>query len=185
LAHLSIPDLGDGEFDIDPHWVWGCNFAIRRGVLETARGFHPDGFPKERLRLRGDGETAVSEWIRRHRLRTRFHAGASVDHRVPQERMTPDYFARRSHAQGISDSFTDARARRGRPMAFDRTRRRVRASLRELSLSVRCRGPGASELRRVLARCREAYLAGYAWHQAAVARDPALREWVCCEGYFE
>lgn len=185
IAHLSILDLGAGEFDIDPHWVWGCNFAIRRGVLEAAGGFHPDGFPPEQSRLRGDGETAVSEWIRRRSLRARFHSGASVDHRVSNERMTPEYFVRRSHAQGVSDSFTDARARRGRPSHVAFVRRRMRAWLRDQSLSWRCRGEGAPDLRGVLARCREAYLAGYAWHRAAVRSDPALREWVCREDYMQ
>lgn len=185
LAHLSILDLSAGEFDVDPHLVWGCNFAIRRIVLESAEGFHPDGFPTDQLRLRGDGETAVSEWIRRHGLRARFHSGASVAHRVTNERMTPDYFVRRSHAQGISDSFTDARARHGLPSAVDFVRRRVRAWLRDHALSLRCRGAGAAELRGVLARCREAYVAGYAWHRTAVGQDAALREWVCREDYME
>jgi glycosyltransferase involved in cell wall biosynthesis len=65
MGSLSILDFGDGIFEISPGYVWGCNFSIKREVLLKAGGFHPDGVPKEQLRYRGDGETHVSDVVRR------------------------------------------------------------------------------------------------------------------------
>jgi len=47
LGYLSILDFGDGVFDIDPAFVWGCNFSIRKEQLIQYGGFHPDAFPAE------------------------------------------------------------------------------------------------------------------------------------------
>ena len=181
LGHLSILDFGDGRFEVDPGLVWGCNYAIRRDVLLAAGGFHPDAMPADRLRFRGDGETHVSDWIRRRGLRARFDAGASVRHRVPASRMTADYFHRRGYAQGISDSYADLRRRGGRP-----TPRGVsaRGRLRDGAVAMVSRLRSGGELGAVMRATQEARRKGYAFHQAAVAADPSLRDWVLREDYF-
>jgi hypothetical protein len=38
---LSLLDLGEIEREIDPNYVWGLNFAIRRRALHDLGGFHP------------------------------------------------------------------------------------------------------------------------------------------------
>ena len=186
LAALSILDFGDGRFDIDPGLVWGCNFSIRRQVLLDAGGFHPDGVPPDRLRWRGDGETHVSDMIRRNGLRTRFHSGASVRHRVGADRMTPDYFSRRAYAQGVSDSYTDLRrAGRATPRRTDYWRRLLH--LAKVRLGMALAGGGGAATRRLHQVRREmlrAYRAGYDFHQREVAGDPALLAWVLKERYF-
>jgi glycosyltransferase involved in cell wall biosynthesis len=185
ISHLSILDLGDGQFDIDPGWVWGCNFSIRRSALLLAGGFHPDAMPAEQLRLRGDGETSVSDAIRKAGLRARFHSGASVAHRVSAERMNADYFERRSYAQGISDSYTDLRRSGGRRSPGTALARRLRAyASTARAISGAGGGVIGQELRAVRRRCLTGYLAGYAYHQKEVVHDPALRTWVLKENYF-
>lgn len=67
LGFLSVLDFGGGRFEIDPGYVWGCNFSVRSSVLEAAGGFRPDGVPREHLHLRGDGESYVSTVVRRQR----------------------------------------------------------------------------------------------------------------------
>ncbi|MFM6818533.1 MAG: glycosyltransferase family 2 protein, partial [Dolichospermum sp.] len=57
LGYLSILNLGDEVKFVSPYYIFGCNFAIRRSILETARGFHPDGMPQELIKYRGDGES--------------------------------------------------------------------------------------------------------------------------------
>lgn len=186
MAPLSILDFGDGQFDIDPGYVWGCNFSIRRQVLLGAGGFHPDGVPADRLRWRGDGETHVADEIRRTGLRARFHAGASVGHRVSAGRMTPAYFSQRACAQGVSDSYTDIR-RAGAPKSrlADRARRRARAIASRLRLSfATARDPAARTLRDVRRDMLAAYAAGYDFHQREVAGDPDLLAWVLKERYY-
>ncbi len=184
MSYLSILDLGEGVFDIDPGLVWGCNFAVRKNFLRSIGGFHPDALPKDMLRYRGDGETAVSDAVRRSRLRARFHSGASVMHRVPAERMTIDYFRSRSEAQGISDSYTDLRRYRGECPWWVSRRRLVRARLVGLKASINAGGDATGRmLRGVRERCVESYVSGYRRHQAQVARDGALRDWVLKDSY--
>ena len=109
LGHLSILDFGDEIIEIDPVYVWGCNFSIRKNVLLEAGGFHPDGFPQEMIMYRGDGETYISEYIRNRGLKALYNPKASVNHFVPRSRMTLDYFCKRSFNQGISNSYSEIR----------------------------------------------------------------------------
>ncbi len=185
LSHLSILDFGEGQFDIDPGWIWGCNFSIRRSALLQVGGFHPDAMPAESLRLRGDGETSVSDSIRRAGLRARFHSGASVAHRVSVARMSADYFEQRSYAQGISDSYTDLRRKGGRRSILAVFARRLRAYVSTIrAIGTAGGGPAGRALRAVRLRCLAGYMAGYAYHQKEVAFDPDLRAWVLRENYF-
>ena len=62
LGSLSILDLGEGVFEIDPGYVWGCNYSIRRESLLKAGGFHPDSVPKERLLFRETGKRMYPTW---------------------------------------------------------------------------------------------------------------------------
>ena len=185
ISHLSILDFGQGQFDIDPGWIWGCNFSIRRSALAHAGGFHPDAMPAESLRLRGDGETSVSDAIRRSGLRARFHSGASVSHRVSKARMNADYFQQRSYAQGISDSYTDLRRRGGRRTPAAGLARRLRASASTLrAIATTSHGTAGRTLRTIRWHCLTSYLAGYAYHQREAALDPALRAWILKDNYF-
>ena len=72
-------------------------------------GFNPDKVPENLIRFRGDGETYVSQRIKDLGLKTLFHPGATVYHRVPASRVTKDYFCRRSFEIGIESSFSEIR----------------------------------------------------------------------------
>ena len=186
LSQLSILDFGEGQFEIDPGFVWGCNFSVRRQALVDAGGFHPDGLPTDRLRWRGDGETHVSNWIRRSGNRALFHSGASVGHRVPAERMTLDYFVGRGYAQGISDSYTDLRRRQGAGANWSqRNLHRGRIALRgAASMLAGPHGRTGREMREVQSATYAAWLSGYDFHQREAASDPALMAWVLREDYY-
>jgi glucosyl-dolichyl phosphate glucuronosyltransferase len=189
LGSLSILDFGEGVFEIDPGYVWGCNYSIRRESLLKAGGFHPDGVPKERLLFRGDGETHVSEAVLKSGFRTVFNSRASVHHRVSKERMTKSYFEQRAYAQGISDSYTAIRRKGGlkKPVGG-----RIRGGLSHLWTFV------GWHIRFAMAVCRRteresmsvqhtmssAYWQGYNFHQQQVRADPALLAWVLKESYF-
>ena len=111
IGPLSLIDFGDQPRDVAPHYVYGCNFAIRKSVLLELGGFHPDGMPRELLRFRGDGETHVSEALAARGVPARFEPGASVRHAVPVGRLNARYFRERAFAQGISASYTRMRRR--------------------------------------------------------------------------
>jgi glucosyl-dolichyl phosphate glucuronosyltransferase len=60
LGYYSLIDFGDEVKEISPLYVYGCNFSIRKQILLDIGGFHPDSFPKELLKFRGDGESSVA-----------------------------------------------------------------------------------------------------------------------------
>jgi len=111
LGYLSILDLGDEEKEISPYYVFGCNFSVRKSVLLEAGGFHPDAFPQELIKYRGDGEGHVWQYISERAYKAFYHPKASVYHAVPFSRHTEEYFFRRVINQGISDSFSMIRRR--------------------------------------------------------------------------
>jgi glycosyltransferase involved in cell wall biosynthesis len=179
-SHLSLLDFGDEPRRIDPDYVWGLSFGIRKQTLYRLGGFHPDAFPWELRRYRGDGETHVSSSARRAGLAAIYQPGALVHHRVDAERLTPEYFARRAHLQGISDSFLALRAG-----AHRRRRDRLRAWLGRARRGLRIRARRWRELRPALRDLiRAGYEAGYRYHQEQVCRDPTLRSWVHRHDYW-
>ena len=108
-GYLSLIDFGKTRKEIDPVFVFGANFAIRKETLLTLGGFNPDGVPWECRRYRGDGETAVSVKARAQGFKAIYQPSAQIQHKVPKERMTIEYFKKRAYLQGISDSFTAIR----------------------------------------------------------------------------
>lgn len=109
IGQLTLIDMGEELRQIDPIYVWGANFSIRKEVLFECGGFHPDSMPKELLYLRGDGETGLSIAIRERGLKAVYHPGAMVRHCISKDRLTKEYFHQRQFSQGISDSFTEIR----------------------------------------------------------------------------
>jgi hypothetical protein len=109
LGYYSVLDFGDEIKEISPNYVWGCNFSIRKNILMDFGGFHPDSMPRNLIRYRGDGESAVSRLIEAKKLKTIYHPDASVYHWVSSKRMTKDYLYHRAFLQGISDSFLKIR----------------------------------------------------------------------------
>lgn len=169
LYELSLIDLGRERRRISPYHVFGCNFLIRRTVLEIAGGFHPDGMPKHLLRFRGDGETYVSGVVRGNGWDALYEPLAGLEHQVTAERVTVEYFCRRWYAQGISDSYSEARAC---PTLLQQARRKL-AILKQV---IGCHLRPASHGYR--SRFRRSWLSGYASHQRWLLMDPALRSWV-------
>jgi glucosyl-dolichyl phosphate glucuronosyltransferase len=189
LGYLSILDFGIGRFPLEPAYVWGCNFSVRRRALEEAGGFHPDSLPRELLRMRGDGETHVANAVSRRGWTILFDSGASVHHCVSAERMTASYFEQRAYAQGITDSYVAVRSRGGFPLSL---RQRFWASLRPALSGLRHRwrdrsvdeGSAGQVLMKVRLAALRAWREGYGFHQAAVRNDPTLLQWILKEHYF-
>lgn len=196
LLHLSLLDSGDEKKYIDPEYVFGCNFSIRKPVLLEAGGFHPDAMPPERIRYRGDGESHVSRHVARKGYRALYHPKASVYHKVPSGRLTEEYFRRRAYCQGISDSYTRIRDERLGGAEAPRVREgipRYRELLREMTreavgaagrkMGRILRGNATGRFADVQRRIEESYREGWRFHRDETARDPELLEWVLKESY--
>lgn len=106
---FSVVIIGNYPRIIDPYMVFGCNYAVRKSVVKAAGGFHPDGVPDNYLRYRGDGETYISEFIKKKKMKTMFYPGASIGHRITQSKMTKDYVKKVAFRSGISDAFSKLR----------------------------------------------------------------------------
>ncbi|MCK4827651.1 glycosyltransferase, partial [bacterium] len=109
IMYLSLIDLGDSIHEVPANYVFGCNFSIRKHVLYECGGFHPDSFPRDMIRYRGDGEYGLALAIMQKGYRTVYHPGVSIEHQVPKERMTVEYFCQRAFYEGISNSYTEIR----------------------------------------------------------------------------
>lgn len=170
LYPLSIIDLGNDTKNISPFFVFGCNFAVRKSLLFEADGFHPDSFPLELIRYRGDGESHISRYIESHRYQTIYNPKASVFHSVPSQRMTEEYFCKRFFHQGISDSYSCIRS--GDKFSFMKILKRVIQqhipSLTNNSFNK---------------RFQTCYWQGYDFHQNEVKNDSQLYNWVMKKNY--
>ena len=175
LGYLSILDLGDDMKEIDPHNVYGCNFSIRKSVLLSAGGFHPDSMPEDVIRYRGDGETYISRFVFEKGYKALYHPMASIYHHVPASRMTVEYFCVRSFNQGISDSYTDIRD--GKPERLRSTP--IRDGLLKMIHRIMFFNEEGDRHHRI----EEAYRKGYTYHQRQVREDPKIREWVLRDNY--
>jgi len=110
VSYLSILDFGDEKLVIDPMYVWGCNFSVRKKIVYDAGGFHPDAMPNELIKYRGDGESHISNFVKTQGYIAVYEPKASVYHFVAADRMTTKYFKHRAFLQAISDSYTKYRA---------------------------------------------------------------------------
>lgn len=106
ISPLSLVTYSDRQCAIPGQFVFGCNYCVRKNVVLSTGGFHPDGMPPYLLKFRGDGETGMACWIEAHGLSIRYDPNVRVEHRVPQNRMTARYFLGIYKRNGISAAYT-------------------------------------------------------------------------------
>jgi hypothetical protein len=88
--------------------IFGCNFSIRRSILEQAGGFTPDCMGN--IIFQGMGETSVANWMKKHtNWKAYLHPDASVNHYMPSSRLTCEYIYKRSIYSSISNIYQSLR----------------------------------------------------------------------------
>jgi glycosyltransferase involved in cell wall biosynthesis len=182
LSALSLIDSGPKVREVDPLYVFGLNFSIRRAVFEECGGFHPDCIPVPLQRYQGDGETGLSLKVRAAGLRALYHPWVAVKHVIPASRMTLESFERRGFYQGVCDSYSEIRReRRVRTSPRPSWRDLVRPAKWKVERECIVRAPSAEGVRKMMAR---AHFAGVQFHRNEVRNDPKLLWWVLRENYF-
>ena len=195
---LSLLDLGNCQIVVDPTFIWGLNFGIRRTALFAAGGFHPDCIPDNLQHWQGDGETGLALNARRLGFRAVYQPRALVHHRVPASRLSAEYFERRGYYQGVCDSYTEIRAAAYASLALavsgetiswlpSRLMQYAKASVRYARSVVRQRRKSFAddrELAEIRERVRRAYVAGFNFHQSTARRNPEVMEWVLRKDYW-
>lgn len=185
IPSLSIIEIDAPEQDIDPMLIWGCNFAVRKQIIHCANGFHPDGMPEHLIKFRGDGESHISQFVKQSKYRAVFHPGASVFHLVSSNRMTHNYFRKRSFSQGISDSYTFLRANLASPR-FQNFARMIHNMKKMLELTlkkIKALLTADKEIRKVRQMMISGYKEGYIFHQKQYQLDKEVRAWVHKDNY--
>jgi glycosyltransferase involved in cell wall biosynthesis len=201
---LTLLDLGDTPKEIDPGYVWGASFFIRRSIILEIGGFNPDGMPEGLIHFRGDGESGLFRKFKATGYSAWYDPRSIAYHRVTSERMTIDYLKKRSFNQGISDSFAYIRKRAG---LFGYTENRIN-NLSKNSLFLLIRSIRQNiEVKKMLTRFRyslsqtlsfftgipiskkyqiaAAYWAGWNFHQIKIQVDPELSAYVLKDCYFD
>jgi glycosyltransferase involved in cell wall biosynthesis len=183
---LSLLDLGRSVSGVDPDYIWGLNFSIRRPVLERCGGFHPDLVPPALQRWQGDGETGLTGKVRAAGVRADYVQEALLLHACGPERLNEEYFAKRAFYQGVCASFARIRAgqdpsqssspRDGLSLA-DKFRSTAGEALQRLA------GPRWHDAAGVRDAAEKAHAEGWHFHQAEVAADPKLLAWVRRESF--
>lgn len=196
---LSLLDIGTDVNNINPNWIWGLNFAIRREVLLDCGGFHIDLVPKQYMRWQGDGETGLTMKLAAKGYKAVYRQDSLLFHDCGPDRLNPEYFAKRAYYQGVCNSYAELRRKlRGEEPAQDPAPRAnlLKRALRRSVNSIKNRllfrteiqapqAPWAAAAADVRALCQKAEQEGYLFHQREAAADPALREWICRDNYFD
>lgn len=192
-AWLSLLDFGTDRRPLDPNYVWGLNFAIRRSVLEECGGFHPDCMPDNLQHFQGDGESGLTRKIAARGLKARYEPRMRVKHRIGPNRMTPEYFYRRAFYQGVCDSYSKLRVAEGvDTQTISNSDDRWLGPLRDKAGGLWDRCASAlktfqvgGEFPGVKRGTDRAYRAGYEFHRIAVDSCPAVRRWALKSDYWD
>lgn len=197
FGYLGILDLGTAGKEIDPGYVFGGNFFISKKHLFELGGFHPDGVPQDKLRYRGDGESALMAKLKQKGYRAYYDPNSTVWHIIGQSRQNIEYICKRAYNQGISDSFTTVRK------TFAGNRELKECNFFSFIISKFKENPKdfPSKLIRRLKRMAISlfptqrvlierkislsYRDGYSFHQAEIRNDPQLLEWVLKKNFIE
>ncbi|CAN5145393.1 glycosyltransferase family 2 protein [soil metagenome] len=190
---LSLLDLGEVSKQIDPIFVWGLNFSIRKKTLYDLGGFHPDNVPSDLQYLQGDGETGLSQKMRALEFKAMYVPGALVYHVIPNERLTFGYFEKRAFYQGVCASYSEIRKAgkvipqndqvQKKDFTDEYKKKQTRFDIFSL-LKNKKNIDSQKNFDDLLARTKKSYFGGYQYHQQAVKNNPELLEWVTRKDYF-
>lgn len=188
LCDLSLCDFGDKEKSIDPTWVFGLNFSIRREALYELGGFHPDCISSNLQYYQGDGETGLSLSAIEKGYGAFYQPKALVHHEVASSRMTLEYFDKRYFYAGVCNSYTEVRRNKGFKytiLIFGK----MKSTLRSLYEIIVLRNTdqnktGNFEKKYLQIRFEAMERAGYEFHQKMARKFPIILNWILKENYF-
>ncbi len=107
MTFMSLIDLREEIIsDVNPNFVWGQNFHIRRETFLELRGFHPDIVPREMARFQGDGETGLTTKFGATGMRADYLDGVAIRHILPSSRLTVNFVKKRAFYAGVCQAFT-------------------------------------------------------------------------------
>jgi glucosyl-dolichyl phosphate glucuronosyltransferase len=185
---LSLLDLGDAIIDIHPNYVWGLNFCIRKTALEALNGFHPDSTPAAYRDYQGDGETGLTMKAYQFNYKAIYHPKILLNHLVPTERLTIEYFEQRAFFQGFCNSFTDIRVQYklyGKPKKDLALVKLIKRLARLPINRIRYLLSNPRKIRAIKSRLQAKEKEGYEMHQQAFKDNKKVKDWVLRNDYWD
>ncbi|MEJ7767500.1 MAG: glycosyltransferase family 2 protein [Chitinophagaceae bacterium] len=190
---LSLIDIGAESLEIDPLYVFGLNYSIRKDVLLKLGGFHPDCIPKDLQKFQGDGETGLSLKAKSSNIKALYTSAAFLYHQVAADRLTSAYFEKWYYYNGVCQSFTDIRSafklNGTKPDATFNIQKRLYQKVSKVNeivkRAVRRKDVNVSpEIVRMQSIFSIRYKEGYQFHQHHFKTDSRVRDWVLKDDYW-
>ena len=169
LPYLSVVDWGGRAGLLERgQWLCGTNMAFRRAELARAGGFSEALGRRDGVLLSNE-EVLVQRRLAARGIAARYDPVVVVGHRVPTERVAPDWLARRAFWQGVSNAICD----------------RLAADVGDPSAWLRCAGSAAATVaapwrlagrgtRGIEARCKAFLRTGYVLGWTGLVTGAAL-----------
>ncbi len=192
LPELSLCDYGDEEKLISPNMIWGLNYSIRKKSFIELGGFHPDCIAPQLQYFQGDGEAGLSYKAKNLGYKAFYQPKSLVYHEVPKERMTLNYFERRYFYQGICNSYSEIRRKKG--LSAISSFRDIKGFIIESLIPVYrfiFPKPDISiqsqnfDKEMLMTRMYAMEKAGYNFHQAAAKKSSDVMKWILKENYWD
>jgi glucosyl-dolichyl phosphate glucuronosyltransferase len=183
---LSLLDIGRDIPNIDPNYIWGLNFSIRKQTMYDCGGFHPDLLPTHLQSWQGDGETGLTNKVKQKTLRADYCQGALVYHHCGQERLNINYFKKRAFYVGVCASYSKIRKIKNvGPYndLFYKLKLRMYMFLRRFfytPINFRYNRLSIEAIKLT----NKSYESGFLFHQQAVISNPDLLSWILRTNYF-
>jgi glycosyltransferase involved in cell wall biosynthesis len=190
---LSLLDIGKDIFDVNPNWIWGLNFSIRKESIIKLGGFHIDLVPKDFENLQGDGETGLTNKIKNSGQIAAYINNAKVYHLCSNDRLSVEYFCKRASYEGRCNAYTDCRyllTSKGKivPRAFISAVKRGTLILSKyimFSLGSILLSGSIKDYFTVRKHASLSYLNAYITHLRTLLSNQSMREWVCRNDYIQ
>jgi len=196
MGQLSLIDFYNKKMILPAWFAFGCNFIIKRDIFFKIGGTNPDIVPKDEQRFQGDGETALSLKLNEQGYGLNFNPKIKIQHLVPNERMTLEYFKKRAFFQGVCDSYSKIRKENGFTYYSFKQNKNIKNSF-IYSLFWKIYGKIKRSFLKIFnnknytlyltvkAEYEKSYKEGFDFHQNEVKNDPKLLKWVLKENYFD
>lgn len=182
LPNLSLCDFGEEFKIINPSYIWGLNFSIRKSTLWKLGGFNPDNMPAFFQEFQGDGETGLALKFSKLGLLSMYNPNVLLFHCIPDSRLTIEYFERRAFYQGICNSFT--RIQQNKLEFLISSLRRLVDSSKYL-FTARNSKKVPSKIKIIKIRLDLLEQAGFDFHQKVYHEFPEVKNWVDRLNYLE
>lgn len=189
---LSLLDFGNQEIEIDPNFVWGLNFCIRKNTFKELGGFHPDCVPENLQQFQGDGETGLTLKAISKGYKAVYSPGLALKHLVPSGRLTEAYFQKRAFYQGVCNSYSLIRKQREGGQTKNNFLKELRNKLHPYYRWVKKiyqpreeATPVPQDIQQLLNKLGESGKNGFDFHQKQFMDNEAVRSWVLKDNYWD